>query len=289
MKSIKIIKLKTGLQTKLAPLTGIFNRKVSGVKAVYNINYCADKDKEHTLDVMRAQGDNLPCVIYFHGGGWCVYDKSLFRSTAKELSACGSIVFNCNFRSAPEHSFKEMEEDVASVVEFVKSRAKEFGGNPDRIILAGDSAGAHLLALYLNILTLSDIAEAKRFIGCAFFYGAYDLTLLDGVEFHNKEAYMESVIPRNMPDRDKFMAEYSPINYISSALPPLLICCGMVDTLSEGQSLRYISALKSQGVRVESLIFPKEDKKARHRFITFANSPDAKKAFKAFGEFMRTL
>ncbi|MGN0804778.1 MAG: alpha/beta hydrolase [Candidatus Coproplasma sp.] len=289
MKSIKFIKFKTGLQTNLAHLIRIFNKRVSGVKATYNLNYCGDKDKEHALDVMSVKGENLPCVIYFHGGGWCVYDKSLFRSTAKELASCGTVVFNCNFRSAPEHSLKDMEEDVSSVVEFVKSRAKDFGGNPQKIILSGDSAGAHLLALYINKLTLSNIAEAKRFIGCAFFYGVYDLSLLDGVEFNNKEAYLQSVIPNNMPDREKYMAEYSPINYISSALPPVLICCGMVDTLSEGQSLRYISALKEKGVRAESLIFPQEDKKARHRFITFANSPDAKKAFKAFKEFIRSL
>lgn len=289
MDEIKRVQFKTGLQTRLAKLIYFFNRRVKGVKPVYNVKYLPDGKRRHTLDIMRAEGEDLPCVVYFHGGGWCAYDKSIFRSTTKMLASYGAVVFNCNFSLAPEYGFKQMVEDAESAINFVKQNARKYGADPDRIILAGDSAGAHILSLYLNKLALSDRAESKRFIGCAFFYGVYDLKTLKDVDFKNKSAYVNSVTPEDMPDRENYVREYSPINYLSPSLPPTLICAGMIDGLTKTQSLAYAQALKDLGVRVESIIFPVEERKAQHRFITFTRNPVAKIAFNAFGRFIKTL
>ncbi len=292
MNDITKVKLKTGLQTTFAKLIYSFNRRIKGIKAKYNINYCGDRLKSHTLDIMypsKAVNGGIPCVIYLHGGGWTAYDKSLFRSTVKELSARGTVVFNCNYRLAPKYGFADMEEDVAKVVAFVKEHAASFGGDPNRIIFSGDSSGAHLAALYVNKLCKKDPQAAKRVIGCVYFYGVYDLTTIGGVKFNNKAAYTAAAMPLDMPEREAYLKAFSPVGYINSSLPPTLLCSGTVDPLYIGQTAVYSASLKDIGVRVESLIFPPEDNTAEHRYVTFSRNPAAKKSFGAFGEFLKSL
>ncbi len=292
MNAIRKVKLKTGVQTALAKLWKCgFNRRIKGVKSKYNVDYCGDGSKWHTLDIMYTKNKDggLPCVIYSHGGGWCAYDKSLFRSTTKVLASCGTVVFNCNFRLAPDYNFKDMEEDASAAVEFAARHAKEYGGDPNKIILAGDSSGAHILSLYLNRLTANGGEGAERVKGCVYFYGVYDLTALDGVAFNNRQAYMEAAMPADMPGRNAYLRENSPVNYLSPALPPTLLCSGKIDPLYAGQTAVYAEKLKECGVRVETLIFPESDKKAAHRYITFSRNPAAKKTFAKFNEFLNSL
>jgi len=292
MDEIRRVKLKTGVQTAFAKLWKCgFNRTVKGVKAKYNLDYYGDGLKGHTLDIMypKDRAGGLPCVIYTHGGGWCAYDKSLFRSTTKMLSSCGAVTFNCNLRLAPDYGFKEMEEDAAAAVEFAVQHAKEYGGDPNRIILAGDSSGAHILSLYLNRLTADGDKGAERVKGCVFFYGVYDLTALDGVNFNNRQAYTEAVMPMDMPERNAYLKANSPVSYLSPKLPPVLLCSGKIDPLYAGQTKVYAEKLKEIGVRVETLTFPEEDKKAAHRYITFSRNRAAKKSFAKFKEFINSL
>lgn len=290
MDEIKRVKLKTGIQTRLSHLAYGFNRIIKGVKAEYNINYRGDGDKAHTLDIMHPQDKKgLPCVIYIHGGGWCAYDKSLFRSTTKELAARGTVVFNCNVRLAPEYGFADMEEDVASIFAFVKLCAEKYGGDCNKIIVAGDSSGAQLLSLYANRQIQDGGEDALRIVGCAYFYGVFYLDRLDGVHFNNKEAYTEAIMPINMENRESYLAEYSPATYLCAKHPPTILCAGMIDELTPLQTNAYAKQLEESGVNVRTLIFPQENKNGRHRFMTFSHNECAKAAFETFGEFIKTL
>lgn len=289
MDQVSKVKLKTRVQVSLAKLIYVFNRRVKGVKAAYNLNYCGDGDVRHTLDVMYPSGKGLPCIIYFHGGGWTAYDKSVFRSTTKILASYGAVVFNCNYRLAPEHTLKDMQCDVAAAVEFLRAHAEEYGGDADRIILAGDSSGAQLSALWLAKRIEAGDPIVNKVIGCVYFYGAFDLSVLPRLKFNNFAAYLQAALPQTMPDYREFLYEYSPINYVCPQFPPTFISSGAVDPLNETQSVRYADKLKKAGVRVQTLFFPKENEKAKHRFITFTKSPAAKAAFAAYAEFLKTL
>lgn len=289
MDEISKVKLKTRVQTSLAKLAYVFNRRVKGVKPVYNLNYCGDGNVRHTLDVMRPSDKGVPCLIYFHGGGWTAYNKSVFRSTTKILASYGALVFNCNYRLAPEYNLKDMQSDVNAAVEFVRAHAAEYGGDADRIILAGDSSGAQLSALWLGKRIREGDPLADKIIGCVYFYGAFDLSVLPRLKFNNFAAYLQAALPQTMPNYREFLYEYSPINYICPQFPPTFISSGAVDPLNETQSVRYAEELKGLGVRVQTLIFPKENEKAKHRFITFTGNPAAKAAFAAYADFLKTL
>ncbi len=288
-----MLKLKTEVETYLAKLCGVFNKRIKGIKIRYNQNYCGDKHKYHDLDIMYSNdGDTepcRPCVLYIHGGGWCAYDKRVFRSTCKRLCGCGTVVFNCNFRLAPKFSVEDMQQDIYAIMDYISANARQYGGNPEKIVLAGDSAGAHLLSLFINkaILNNEDIAEKVK--GCAFFYGVYNLETALDTGFKHLKTYMSSIVPQSTADYNGRLQEISPVNFVSAKIPPTLICSGQIDKLNNSQSQQYAQILQESGVKVQTLIFPKEFTAAKHKFITFDTNEAARRSFAVFGEFIKTL
>lgn len=287
---VRMLKLKTEIETYLSKLCGVFNKRIRGIKIKYNQNYCKDRHKYHDLDIMYGNdGKEKPCVLYMHGGGWCAYDKRVFRSTCKRLCQCGTVVFNCNFRLAPKFSVEDMQQDIYAIIDYISANAQQYGGNPEKIILAGDSAGAHLLSLFINKATLHDEHVAEKVKGCAFFYGVYNLETALDTGFKHLNTYMSSIVPPSTVDYHGRLQEISPVNYISANIPPTLICSGQIDKLNDSQSQQYAQILREIGVTVQSLIFPKECTAAKHKFITFDTNEAAKRSFAAFGEFIKTL
>lgn len=287
---LKLLLFRNRIQVALSPLAGRFNRKIEGVRAEYDLNYCNDGSHLHTLDLMRPEGkDGLPCVIYLHGGGWSSFDKKLFRSTCKRLAACGAAVLNCNVRLAPKSKIEDMLNDIASVCKFAEENAPKWGIDANRLIFAGDSSGAHLLALFLGRAVKEGNPVADRVKGCAYFYGAFDLNKFDEKTKGRFGTYMYGVFPRYMPSRPMYLYSVSPVNYISGNLPPHLICSGETDRLHRPQSVEYYNKLREAGVPAEALFFPADCKKAKHRFMTFDKNPAAKQAFERFAVFLHSL
>ena len=163
-----------------------FAPKVEGISLYENVAYLPDGNQWHCLDVHVPQEETgpLPCILYLHGGGWSNVDKSVFHHYCSTVAGQGFAVFNADYRLAPDYRFPAQIEDAAQALRWVRENALLYQGDPERIFLVGDSAGAHLSALLACACTepaLADtlgVAEMIRGIpvsGTGLLCGAFDL------------------------------------------------------------------------------------------------------------------
>ena len=89
----------------------------------------------------------MPVVLYIHGGGWVIADLDTYDSSPRALAnAAKAIVVSTHYRQAPEHKFPAAHEDTWTAYQWVLKNAPRFGGDPQRIAVAGESAGGNMAA-----------------------------------------------------------------------------------------------------------------------------------------------
>ncbi|WP_281561698.1 alpha/beta hydrolase [Thalassomonas sp. RHCl1] len=89
--------------------------------------------------------DNLAVVIYFHGGCFVSGDFATHDQQMRKLAnLSGAMVIGVDYRLAPEFSYPAAHDDAYRASQLIYQHCREWGGDPHKIILAGDSAGGHL-------------------------------------------------------------------------------------------------------------------------------------------------
>jgi acetyl esterase len=101
------------------------------------------------LRVLRPEAEGaLPVVAYVHGGGWSLGSVDSFEAPMRALAnASGAVVAGVEYRLAPEHRFPAALNDTLAAVRWLAEAAGEVGGDPERLAVAGDSAGGNLAAV----------------------------------------------------------------------------------------------------------------------------------------------
>ncbi len=90
---------------------------------------------------------DLPTIAFFHGGGWVLSSIEGHDSLARRLAArTGALVVSVEYRLAPEHPFPAPHDDCWAATTWLAGHAASLGGDPSRLSVAGDSAGANLAA-----------------------------------------------------------------------------------------------------------------------------------------------
>jgi len=172
-----------------------------------------------TLDVYRpSEGSGHPVMLYVHGGGWQVGDKSRVHEKARAFVRRGWVFVSVNYRLVPKVSWREQAQDIAQAIAFVRKRARKHGGDAGRLFLMGHSAGAHLVALvatdgrYLK-------AEGVKFSAVA------GVVLLDGAGY-DIPRQMKLAGPRN---RGLYAKVFGLDERVQKAASPLTHVRGGVD------------------------------------------------------------
>jgi acetyl esterase len=97
--------------------------------------------------VYRHRQDTSPTVVFFHGGGWVAGDLETHDRQARYLAIeTGAVVVSVDYRRPPETRFPGAFEDAFAALRDVAERIAEFGGDANRLGVAGDSAGGNLAA-----------------------------------------------------------------------------------------------------------------------------------------------
>lgn len=128
---------------------------VANINVTQDVVYAKPGVKTLKYDVYAPKGaKNLPCIIIIHGGGWATNTEDIMRGLARELTRDSKfVVFSIDYRwaqkldgDATNNTMANIIEDVFGAIAHIMEHAAEYGGDPTRIGLTGDSAGGHLSA-----------------------------------------------------------------------------------------------------------------------------------------------
>jgi acetyl esterase len=119
------------------------------VEVQRDIPYHDTGSSDHLLDVYRPveRGDGalLPVIFYVHGGGFHILSKDTHWVMGYGFARRGFMVVSINYRLAPRFPFPAAVEDACTALTWVVNNLARYGGDPARIVLAGESAGANLV------------------------------------------------------------------------------------------------------------------------------------------------
>lgn len=90
---------------------------------------------------------NQRVIIYYHGGGFALYGIYSHDNVCRRLCKMNScLVVSVDYRLAPEHTFPTAHEDSFAAIKWVMANIETYGGNPNDLVVCGDSAGGNLSA-----------------------------------------------------------------------------------------------------------------------------------------------
>jgi acetyl esterase/lipase len=238
------------------------------VNTAPNIVYARANGWEGKLDVyaQRAQTPS-PTVIFIHGGGWVrgTKDGSVLQAVLPYI-AMGYSVVNVEYRLANVSLAPAAIEDCRCALRWVVEHAKEYRLDPNRLVVAGASAGGHL-ALTTGMLPASagfdrtcQTRDEPRVAAIVNFFGIADVAdLLDGP---NKKPFPETWPYTvqwlgNQPNREAVAKAASPLTYVRAGVPPTISIHGDADPLVPyTHSVRLQEALQKAGVPHELITVP---------------------------------
>jgi acetyl esterase/lipase len=196
------------------------------------------------------------CVVYLHGGGYVLGSVNTHRGLASHLAArTGLPVLVVDYRLGPEHPFPAALDDALAAYEWVLTQ----GFAPDRLVIAGDSAGGGL-----TLATLHALRDRGRPLPAAAVPISpwTDLTLsgesMDALDAHDpmvRRPGLQRMADWYLGDHDPNDPLASPVFGDAKGLPPLLIHVGEVETLLD-DSKRYAAAAEAAGVDVTLEVWP---------------------------------
>lgn len=221
-----------------------------------------------------------PVILYFHGGGWVTGNLDTYDASDRELAkGTGAIVVSVQYRLGPENRFPAAHDDANAAYSWLLQNAASMGGDPQKIALAGESAGGNM-AIDTAIWARDNHLQAP----------VHQLLIypVAGVDL-NTTSYGETLraVPLNRLAIQWYVANYTNdpaelqdarLNVIGAAdlrgLPPTTIISAQIDPLrSEGEALA--KKLQSLGVNVEQRTYSG----VTHEFFGMGNVvPQAKQA-----------
>jgi len=199
-------------------------------------------------------------IIYFHGGGLVAGSLDTHDAFCRSLAdATGAKLIAVAYRLAPEHCFPAAIADACAASTWIAQHAEEFGIDPQRIALAGDSAGASLAAIACQELrTAHGVRLAAQLLLCPITdFGAETASrkqFADGYVIDRDT--IESDLQQYLRGADPCDPRVSPLRAANLAgLPPAFVHTAEFDPMrDEGKA--YAQRLASHGVPVEHVCHP---------------------------------
>jgi acetyl esterase len=244
-----------------------------------------------TADVVVPRGAGPhPVLVYLHGGGWICGSPKTHQKLGYRFAEAGYLVFNVDYRLAPEHPFPAPFEDCLAAARFAAREAKRFGGDAARLAIGGDSAGGNLAAAVAAALA-GDPARPKAAL---LIYGVYDFAMFGDDALVAAPDPRAAAIGRGMVEmmtgaylgKTRSAARLadprvSPL-HAAAKLPPSHVVVGGLDPLAL-QSEALVKALAGAGVPHEHFVDPGMP----HGYAQLEMLPAARPALERMVAFLR--
>ena len=230
------------------------------VEVVRDVPYCEGGGHLLLMDLYlprKPASSLMPAVLWIHGGGWATGSKSSGQ-LAVELAARGFVGASADYRLSGEASFPAAIEDTKCAVRYLRANAQKYGIDPNRIGVAGGSAGAQL-AMLIGTAPASAGLEgtggwdnvSSRVQAVLSWYGPTDFSVgptAFGGGGHSVIMFLGGT-PEQKPENYR---NASPITWVAKGDPPLLMFQGDEDvTVPHDQSVRMEAAYRKVGLDVE--------------------------------------
>lgn len=199
------------------------------------------------LDVYRPRhARGAPLLVFFYGGSWQGGARDLYPFLGCSLAAHGIVTVVPDYAVFPPACFPEFLQDGARAVAFARAMARDWGADPERLILMGHSAGAHIAAMltfdpqWLAAARLDARRDVTGFVGLA---GPYDFLPI-------RSRVLQRIF--GGPDR----AETQPINFVTGREAPSLLIAAKRDTLVDpDNSARLAARIREKGGTAEERVY----------------------------------
>jgi acetyl esterase/lipase len=270
-----------------------------GVKAEQDIAYIESGTPQQVLDVYYPENASgkLPVIIFTHGGGFVAGDKKQPRQFCMTLSKEGYTVFNINYRLAPQYKNPSQIKDVLAAILWIKENSGKYFGDKNRIVLAGDSAGAYLTAFASCISTNEELASrvslkpslsADEIRGIMLFSGVYDLETGSKSGFPSIKSDIEMLLGTDDIKGYNNLDDFTVTKNITANYPKVFISSGAADWV-HSESIELIKALDKKNVYHKDTLFDKTEKKAMHDYQFRMELDASKQCLKGVLEFLRSV
>ena len=220
-------------------------------QATPDLPYADDGHPLHNLDVYVPLGDGpWPVIVFVHGGAWKYTTRTEYAVLGKTFTDAGFVAVLIDYRVYPEVIYPAFCDDTVDALNWVMAHVGEFGGDPERVVLMGHSAGSQLVTIALTDDRFRDrlTFDPLSIRGVAPYSGPFDFdygdpgTIEDVMEAMGGEENYEAAMP---------------INHVRADVPPLLLVVGEDDDLTVAEQVElYGDEMAAAGADVRVRLLP---------------------------------
>jgi acetyl esterase/lipase len=193
----------------------------------FNVPYGSDPLQKFDVYMPATLPKNAPVIVMVHGGGWYQGDKTdtpVVANKVKKWVPTGMIFISINYRLVPKVNPVQEATDVAMALGYAQRNAAQWGGDPNKFILMGFSAGAHLVSLVASspsvVQSVPSNVRPQPWLGTiSLDSAAYDVTEIMTNPYH------DPTYDKAFGTDPKVWAAASPMTQLNGRIAPYMAVC----------------------------------------------------------------
>jgi acetyl esterase/lipase len=190
----------------------------------------------------KADGTGRPVLVFFYGGNWDSGDKHDYAFAGRAFAELGFVTVLPDYHHTHEQPWPAFMADAGAALAWVRAQIADYRGDPDRIAVAGHSAGAYIAVTLALDPRWGAAGAIRAAVGLA---GPYDFLPFD------------SPVTERTFGQAEDLPSTQPVNHVRADAPPLLLITGDADTtVRPRHSERLAARMREAGGQAGLILYP---------------------------------